>query len=209
MVKVKIEPRALDDIKKGFRAQVKVANYLREHDLDPDKDWENHPIHGEYLKPLIKLIRLGEMKAYMVDYQQRYANREQRRKEYFERYTKPDCNPRVKRIKNVPNIYDYPLVEGKPMSKLMRKKYRRKMRKMLRAHVGEDKAKESAIKFAMQRGGFQLEEAKKREVRILKKINQDKKKIDEEVTGANKENTSTIIKQKKRKYKIIRETKGK
>lgn len=202
MVRVKIEPRAIEDIKKGFSAQRKIAKYLTEHDLDPDKDWENHPIHGEYLKPLIKLVRLGEMKAYMVDYQKRYANREQRRKEYFERYTKPDCNPRVKRIKNVPNIYDYPLVEGKPMSKLMRKKYRRKMRKMLRAHVGEDKATEAAIKFAMQRGGFQLEEAKKREARILKKINQDKEKIDNEITT--KEKPSTIIKQKKKKYKIIR-----
>lgn len=115
------------------RAMMKLAAYLTKHHLDPEKDWSKDPKHGKIISKYYQIIRICEEKIL-----------KERRK-----LMKPEVHiKREKAESMMPRKYDYPLVDGKPMSSNQKKKYRSKMRALLSAKVDIKKAEAKALKYA-------------------------------------------------------------
>lgn len=137
-----------------------MASYMKEHGLDPEKDWSNHPEHGPYLNELYQKIRIAEHE--IINNQRRLI--------------KPEVHRRVKRMTDEEaqltalRKYDYPTVDGKPMSEQMKKKYRAKMRTLLKAKMDEKKAREKAIIWAQRWNNVDHPDEK-----VMRRSNGDKK----------------------------------
>lgn len=115
------------------RALMKLAAYLTKHHLDPDKDWSKDPKHGKIISKYYKIIKISE---------------EQILKEK-RKLMKPEVHiKREKAESMMPKKYNYPLIDGKPMSPNQKKKYRSKMRALLKAKVDIKKAEAKALKYA-------------------------------------------------------------
>ena len=117
-----------------------MAAYLKKHKLDPDKDWKEHPVHGEKIKAWAKIIRKAERKLTHL------GELDQQRKK---KLVKPKTHPKVVTVKKAPNIYDYPDVDGKPMPRGMRKKYRSRMRALLKSNMPQKEAEKRALEMAL------------------------------------------------------------
>lgn len=126
-------------LKASSEATLEMAAYLKKHKLDPDKDWKEHPVHGEKIKAWSKIIRKAERKLTHV------GELEHQRK----KLVKPVVHPKTQTIKKAPNIYDYPDVEGKPMPRGMRKKYRSRMRSLLKSNMTREEAEKRALQAAL------------------------------------------------------------
>ena len=70
---VKIKSTKLKDMKAGKDASLELAKYLKDHKLDPKKDWTKHPVHGKKISQWVKIIKLAEKKAEDVQ-MERVAN---------------------------------------------------------------------------------------------------------------------------------------
>lgn len=126
-------------IKKSSDATMKMAAYLKKNRLDPAKDWTDHPVHGEKIKAWVKTIRKVERKLAHLN------QREDQKKKLI----KPEVHPKVQTVKKAPNLYDYPDVDGKPMPRGMRKKYRSRMRALLRSNMSKAEAERRALQAAL------------------------------------------------------------
>lgn len=125
------------------RALMKLAAYLTRHHLDPDKDWSKDPKHGKIISKYYKIIKICEEKML-----------KEKRK-----LTKPEVHIKREKIEYMmPKKYDYPLIDGVPMSPNQKKKYRNKMRALLSAKVDIEKAKEKAIRYAGSKSKAQQNE---------------------------------------------------
>lgn len=121
-------------------AQKKIVKYLKEHKLDPKKTYENDPVHGPQLERYYRICRTADMKQAHTPMSAR--TEEPMRK----KMKKPDCQPKVKTVRES-LVYDYPDIEGKPMSPELRKRYRQKMRNLVKANMEKEKAEQLALEF--------------------------------------------------------------
>lgn len=159
----------------------KLTKYYEDNGLDPKKDWSKDKKHGEAVTKLKKKIKIAKMKfdAGVADEQAEKANK------------KPNVKPeKVKTVNKQPASYDYPDVDGKPMTPELKKRYRSKMRSLLKAQMDPKVAQEKALasvmgtaenKFKKEKAGEAAPKAAKKEV-----VAKDKKKKskDSETTKA-------------------------
>ena len=167
---VKIKSTKLKDMKAGKDASLELAKYLKDHKLDPKKDWTKHPVHGKKISQWVKIIKLAEKKAEDVQ-MERVANGTTKK------LKKPNVHTKVTTVREQPRAYDYPLVDGKPMDSNSKKKFRQKMRSLLKANMDESKATSIALEFALSNAKKVLDKVEKENVKKEKKL---KKKVSEE-----------------------------
>lgn len=121
--------------KKSLKASDEMAEYLKKNKLDPKKDWSKDPVHGKKISNWIKIIRIGQEKAEEV------PNKPHKLK-------KPNTLKKVKTVKNA-NVYNYPDIDGKPMPIDMKKKFRQKMRSLLKSNMDKNKAEKQSLNFVL------------------------------------------------------------
>ena len=126
-------------LKKSSKDTLEMAAYLKEHKLDPDKNWKDHPVHGEKIREWAKIIRRAERKL------THSGELESKRK----KLVKPEVHPKTQTVKKAPNLYDYPDVDGKPMPRGMRKKYRSRMRALIKSNMPKEEAERRALQVAL------------------------------------------------------------
>ncbi len=134
--------------KKAMDISLELSKYLQDNGLDPDKDWTKDPVHGDYVTECMMKVRQIDRKIKSMQTDRAVTNKIALRKELTRKkklLKKPDLHPKVKEAS--PYAYDYPDVDGMPMSRLMKRKYRAKMRRLLRARVPVKKAQEMAKEF--------------------------------------------------------------
>lgn len=152
--------------KKARRAQKEMLAYMEENNLDPKKDWTGHKKHGKKIQAWIDIINLGNKKA-------RAATEEKAKKNQ-----KPEAHPKKEKVTSTPNAYDYPMVDGKEMTSDQKKKYRQKMRTLLKT-MSKEKAEAEGKKYAAElASGTSVAPKKSKEKKADKpsKEGKDKKK---------------------------------
>jgi len=128
--------------KKARRAQKEMLAYMEENDLDPKKDWTGHKKHGKKIQAWVDIINLGNKKA--------RAATEEKAVEKAKKNQKPEAHPKKKeKVTSTPNAYDYPTVDGKEMTSDQKKKYRQKMRTLLKT-MSKEKAEAEGKKYAAE-----------------------------------------------------------
>lgn len=100
--------------KKAKEAAKELKNYLKENNLDPTKDYSKDKKHGKKILELTTIINAERGKV-----------KDTIKKDKEEKKTK--------KIAGATRKYDYPLVDGKPMTAEQKKKYRQKMRQESKA----------------------------------------------------------------------------
>lgn len=162
--------------KKVIKAQKELAAYLTEHKLDPEKDWTKDKKHGPVISKWIQIIRIGEKKG------EELASEKKAEKKKLK---KPDTKPAVvQKIKKAPTAYDYPLVNGMPMSTEMKKRYRAKMRSLLKSQMDSKVASKKAMDSVMSGGKLsdkpkkeaEPKESKEKKTKVSKPITKPEKK---------------------------------
>lgn len=113
-------------IRKMNMSSINLAKYLKEHELDPDKDWRKDPDHGPTINKFLKEIQEAKMKLTP-------ALKE-----------KPINKVKEKDPKKT-NTYDYP--EG--LDRAQKKRFRFKMRRLLRANADISEATKKALAYAV------------------------------------------------------------
>ena len=121
-------------IVKSEKATRKLAAYIKEHKLDPKKDYSKHPEHGEFIRKMQKRIKVGSEKA--VEAVEKAKN-----------LKKPDVHPKKEKVTAAPTSYDYPDINGKPMAPELKKKYRQKMRTLTGSGIKKADAEKKALEF--------------------------------------------------------------
>lgn len=127
--------------KKARRAQKEMLAYMEENNLDPKKDWTGHKKHGKKIQAWIDIINLGNKKA--------RAATEEKAIEKAKKNQKPEAHPKKEKVTSTPNAYDYPMVDGKEMTSDQKKKYRQKMRTLLKT-MSKEKAEAEGKKYAAE-----------------------------------------------------------
>lgn len=127
--------------KKARRAQKEMLAYMEKNDLDPKKDWTGHKKHGKKIQAWIDIINLGNKKA--------RAATEEKAIEKAKKNQKPEAHPKKEKVTSTPNAYDYPMVDGKEMTSDQKKKYRQKMRTLLKT-MSREKAEAEGKKYAAE-----------------------------------------------------------
>lgn len=174
------------------KAKRELHKYYRENHLDPAKDYSKDPIHGDRVTnlilrlnkerdklerkfPIIKIkSNLKFVRVMAKNAKEAKASKKEKKATIAEVETKKskkestkEKEPKVKKEKTKkPSKYDYPLIDGREMNSLEKKKYRMEQRK-LKAKEGNEESKPT------------LKKAKKEEIKkSLKKekISKDKKK---------------------------------
>lgn len=149
-----------DSARSSIDASKKLAEYLKVNKLDPKKDWTNDPKHGKKISEWVRIIRLGEQKV--LD-------------KPLKKLKKPEVHPKIKKITKVPTSYDYPDIDGMPMSSDMKKKYRAKMRSLMKSNMEVSKANKLALEHVLNYKG-QEPKPKKEESEKPKKAKKEKVK---------------------------------
>lgn len=164
-------------------ATKKLNDYYKKHGLDPEKDYTKDKKHGEMVTKLKKRIKTATMKinAGIADEQAAKAKR------------KPDVKPeKVKTVKKQPSSYDYPDIDGKPMTPDLKKRYRSKMRALLKAQMDPTEASKKALSAVMGTATTKLKKAKEEGVKVentkatkapVVKKDKKKAKTDKKVTS--------------------------
>ena len=127
--------------RKARKAQKEMLAYMEENDLDPKKDWTGHKKHGKKIQAWIDIINLGNKKA--------RAATEEKAIEKAKKNQKPEAHPKKEKVTSTPNAYDYPTVDGKEMTSDQKKKYRQKMRTLLKT-MSKEKAEAEGKKYAAE-----------------------------------------------------------
>lgn len=127
--------------RKARKAQREMLAYMEENNLDPKKDWTGHKKHGKKIQAWIDIMNLGNKKARELN-EERAIERHEKRKS-----KKPNVHPKKEKITSTPNVYDYPTVDGKEMTSDQKKKYRQKMRTLLKT-MSKEKAEVEGKEYA-------------------------------------------------------------
>lgn len=139
------EATTVDNPKRARKeAMIKLADYLKKHKLDPEKDWSKDKVHGPKLDKYYQTIRVAEQKIRSAQ-----AN-----------LIKPEVHPKVRTVTKPMSTYNYPDLDGQPMSAQMKKKYRAKMRSLLKANMDVKKAEAKALEFAQRWNNMENPEEK-------------------------------------------------
>lgn len=155
--------------KKARRAQKEMLAYMEENDLDPKKDWTGHKKHGKKIQAWIDIINLGNKKA--------RAATEEKAVEKAKKNQKPEAHPKKEKVTSTPNAYDYPTVDGKEMTSDQKKKYRQKMRTLLKT-MSKEKAEAEGKKYAAELASGASAAAPKKEKKAKEEESAKEKKAD-------------------------------
>lgn len=141
--------------KKARRAQKEMLAYMEENNLDPQKDWTGHKKHGKKIRALIDVINLGNKKARELNEEKAIEKKKNK---------KPEAHPKKEEVTITPNAYDYPTVDGKEMTLDQKKKYRQKMRTLLKT-MSKEKAEAEGKKYAAELASGSTDVPKKEKVK--------------------------------------------
>lgn len=162
-----MEPR---DFKEALnKAKRALHKYYRENHLDPAKDYSKDPIHGDMVTNLIlrlnkerdklerkfpiikiksnlKLVRtmaknIKEAKASKKEKKVKATVTEVETNKSKKEEKEPKAKKEKKESTKRPSKYDYPLIDGREMNSIEKKKYRMEQRK-LKAKEGKEESKE-------------------------------------------------------------------
>lgn len=153
--------------KKARRAQKEMLAYMEENDLDPKKDWTGHKKHGKKIQAWVDIINLGNKKA--------RAATEEKAIEKAKKNQKPEAHPKKEEVTSTPNAYDYPMVDGKEMTSDQKKKYRQKMRTLLKT-MSKEKAEAEGKKYAAELASGTSVAPKKEKAKKEEPSNKEKSK---------------------------------
>ena len=162
-----MEPR---DFKEALnKAKRALHKYYRENHLDPAKDYSKDPIHGDMVTnlilrlnkerdklerkfPIIKIkSNLKIVRTMAKNIKEAKASKKEKKAkatvaEVETKKVKKEKDPKAKKEKKEstkkPSKYDYPLIDGREMNSIEKKKYRMEQRK-LKAKEGKEESKES------------------------------------------------------------------
>jgi len=173
-------------------ATEKLTKYYEENGLDPKKDWSKDKKHGAVVSKLKKKIKIAKMKL-EAGISDEKADK------------KPKVKPeKVKTVKKQPSSYDYPDVDDKPMTPDLKKRYRSKMRALMKANMDVNVAKEKALASVMgtatKKADKVAEEPKVEKVKKDKTVKKDKKK-----TKKTSPQDNSVSSKKKTKSKVKEE----
>lgn len=179
-------------VKKARKAQKAMLAYMEENNLDPNKDWTKHKKHGKKIQEWIDIINLGNKKAREINEEKAIENSKKKKK--------PEAHPKKEKVTTTPNIYDYPKVDGKDMTPDQKKKYRQKMRTLLKT-MSKDKAEAEALDYAkdMVSKSTPIPKVKKEESK------KEEPKKDKKDKVAKKEDKKSEKKKDKKKKKVAKE----
>lgn len=142
--------------KKARLAQKEMLAYMEENNLDPKKDWTGHKKHGKKIQAWIDVINLGNKKARELNEEKAIEKSEKKKNK------KPEAHPKEEKVTSTPNAYDYPTVDGKEMTSDQKKKYRQKMRTLLKT-MSKEKAEAEGKKYAAELASGSTAVPKKKE----------------------------------------------
>ena len=165
-----MEPR---DFKEALnKAKRALHKYYRENHLDPAKDYSKDPIHGDMVTnlilrlnkerdklerkfPIIKIkSNLKFVRTMAKNIKEAKASKKEKKvkatvAEVETKKVKKEKDPKAKKEKKEstkkPSKYDYPLIDGREMNSIEKKKYRMEQRK-LKAKEGKEESKPTSNK---------------------------------------------------------------
>jgi len=174
--------KVLNTNKKDASKDAKLATeeriaYMKKHKLKEDKDYSKDKVHGPILAQFDKRIQLGHIKATEGIKEDRESKKKNLKK--------PEVHKK-KKDAPVPNTYEYPTLNGKPMGPDSKRKFRSKMRPLLKSGMATDKASKIVLEkyfnntFPAKTGskveGKKKEEPKKEEPKAKKLVKKVVKK---------------------------------
>ena len=162
-----MEPR---DFKEALnKAKRALHKYYRENHLDPAKDYSKDPIHGDMVTnlilrlnkerdklerkfPIIKIkSNLKLVRTMTKNIKEAKASKKEKKvkatvTEVETKKSKKEKEPKAKKESTKkPCKYDYPLIDGREMNSIEKKKYRMEQRK-LKAKEGNEESKPTSKK---------------------------------------------------------------
>lgn len=163
----------LEDMKRAAKASLKaseeMAKYLKENHLNPTLNWANDPVHGEKIRKWIQIIRIGQMKSDTTRWNK--LIKKPKLRDMTKKTDKKKTKEEVKAAKQTAKVvtsYSYPKIDGQEMSPALKKKYRSKMRALLKANMDEKAASKKALE-TIQNLASRSEEAPVKKVKKVKK----------------------------------------
>lgn len=141
--KAEIRDKA-ENIRKINKSSLELEKYLKENNLDPHMDWRKDPEHGPTIKKILTEIQNGRAKL---------SNPLTPKKPN----SLPKKDSSVKPVKGVANQYEYP--EG--LDATQKKRYRSKMRSLLKSHAEIKDANKKALEYALKGPSSKKEESPK------------------------------------------------
>lgn len=155
-----------------FKAKRALQKYYRENHLNPAKDYSKDPIHGDRVTnlilrlnkerdklerkfPIIKIkSNLKIVRTMAKNIKEAKASKKEKKAkatvaEVETKKVKKEKDPKAKKEKKEstkkPSKYDYPLIDGREMNSIEKKKYRMEQRK-LKAKEGKEESKPTSKK---------------------------------------------------------------
>lgn len=163
----------LEDMKRAAKASLKaseeMAKYLKENHLNPTLNWANDPIHGEKIRKWIQIIRIGQMKSDTAKWTR--LTKKPKLRDMVKKTDKKKTKEEVKAAKKTAKVvtsYSYPKIDGQEMSPALKKKYRSKMRALLKANMDEKAASKKALE-TIQNLASKADEVPAKKVKKIKK----------------------------------------
>ena len=179
------------------QATAKLTKYYEENDLDPSKDWSKDKKHGETVSKLKKKIKIAKMKV-EAGLSDEKADK------------KPNVKPeKVRTVKSQPASYDYPDVDGKPMTPDLKKRYRSKMRAILKAQMDPKEAQKKALASVMGTADTKYKKAKEESLdapkKATKKDTTEASKVEKKAKSKDKKAPKTSPSESKKVKKQVKE----
>lgn len=169
----------------SVRAQRRLTKYMTEHNLTSVKANWNHPVHGPVLKEFSRIINYGLNKLNELNLEIMKAKKEKKAKEKELKNKKEEATgKKLKKpvVKVEPNknrvftSYDYPTIDGKELSPELKKKYRAKIRSLVKSQMSKEEATKKAIQFISGLGKEEKPAAPKKEKAKKEVPQKDEKK---------------------------------
>ena len=193
-----------------IEAKKEILKFLKKHDLDPRKDYSNHPKFGEEFRKLLfklnkerdkiamkyPLTDIKNLKKYIKMKKDKKAKKaaekaaveapvkEAKKTKKVAKETKSETAKEEKKDKKAPRTtgkYNYPLIDGREMTSAEKKKYRAEQRKA--NSDGAEKKEKTPKADAKEKSDKKANKESKADKKALKtKGNKDgkKKKVKEE-----------------------------
>lgn len=148
-----------------IKAKRKLISFIKDNNLNPSKDYSNHPKYGKEFKGLLLSLTIERQKIEKVYPQLDRKNQIKHIKSIMAKKEKISSRKKaektlkgegdvkitkkeVKKAEKTPHKmkYDYPLVNGKEMSPDQKKKYRIEQRKLAKGDTPKSKKVEATDK---------------------------------------------------------------
>lgn len=132
------------------KAKKALDTYLKENNLDPQKDWSKDKKHGKKVTELLNKLNKERDKV-AAEYPEKDLKNEaklvkMKKKAGEEKEAKKESKKKEKASAGrTVTKYDYPLVDGKEMTSDQKKKYRMEQRKLAAGKAPKEKKEEKPV----------------------------------------------------------------